>query len=1148
MNNNFQELYDKCIGNVVKVHANGASGTGVIINTSGLIITNAHVVRDVTHVEIDLYYTYKAYELFWWDPNSDDDIQQLDGQVLYVWPDIDLALIRVYVIPGALRAIDMSASDCAVGDAVMCVGNPGANDWNPSLGMITGYYEWMNNCYDVFSHATAFHSPDHRNVVYSATNVGGFSGAPVINTDGDLVGIHSLHILAQNAGIPSSRLSQFETNGNMFAEHMRAKKYSTNAKKSLGIMVEKQLSDEFWIVYIANKNPLNQDSKQPFIYRTAYLSNSLITSSKREPFTDHWFTPFVTIKPSFHKTDITSRYPGSSSYWCPGFIINCRGFVITAFKEIRNFPEVLIQLGDGMTEKGCVLDTNTEIIIIKIMGDNNDWPCVTIGDPNKLDVNDKVFAVGFAKHDLYNQIIGGVVVEASISDNVMHFIQHTVGFSKSNIGSALVNASGQVVGINLIKQDKTNSFALRIDDNSLKMRTVSSEGTGIIVNSSGLIVTNSHVVKGLSHVNITFFRSYDAKDLFWVNTYGKDDKIQTIRGDVVYVWPDIDLALIRIYVESGVLPALDLSASEPTIGQPVISVGHPGGTTGWLVSLGIITGYYQWYTNCMGVSMYTHLTHSPENRYVVHSAPNFSGFSGGPVVDSAGHVVAVHFGENQHFRSSTSAADVKKPFTDNWFAPFVTIRPLFHKADNTPLYPGANWCQGFIINSRGFVITTSKNIQKFREVFIQLGNKRVAEGWVLDINSKIVVIKIKGDYNDWPCVTIGDPNTLEVDDKVFAVGFGKQDLYNQITGGVVSATRVDYAPFSCIQHTIGFGESNIGSALVNASGQVVGINLIKDEEGVYLAVRINPKAVRVKALVNETDKYLKENIDDKNRSLGLIVKWFEENSREELKSHPNYKDMKLPKDGNGLIIWWMSEEFKKYYVKPLAQLTPHFVIRRAQLSNNLQQLYDKCKESVVLINEPRAKGSATGIIVNSSGLIVTNGHVVTGLSHLMITFFRPYDMNKLLRYRLSYNTDHQTIQTVMGEVVYIWPDIDLALIRIYVESGVLPALDLSASEPTTGQSIMSIGNPDTKSWLLNVGMIAGYYKANINSNMATYGYNHLSPSAQHRYVIHSAPNFGGFFGGPVVDSNGHLMAVHHSSNILIGIRCGTSASDIKGVV
>ena len=133
---------------------------------------------------------------------------------------------------------------------------------------------------------------------------------------------------------------------------------------------------------------------------------------------------------------------------------------------------------------------------------------------------------------------------------------------------------------------------------------------------------------------------------------------------------------------------------------------------------------------------------------------------------------------------------------------------------------------GFIIDSKGIVITNAHVVNDADTVIVKLNDQKEIQAEVLGVDRRtdVAVLKIKAD--NLPQVKIGDPGKLKVGEWVAAIGspFG---LESTMTVGVVSALgrnlpQENYVPF--IQTDVAINPGNSGGPLFNTSGEVVGIN------------------------------------------------------------------------------------------------------------------------------------------------------------------------------------------------------------------------------------------------------------------------------------------------------------------------------------
>jgi len=134
---------------------------------------------------------------------------------------------------------------------------------------------------------------------------------------------------------------------------------------------------------------------------------------------------------------------------------------------------------------------------------------------------------------------------------------------------------------------------------------------------------------------------------------------------------------------------------------------------------------------------------------------------------------------------------------------------------------------GVIVKSDGWIVTNRHVVAEADEIKVVLADKREypAEVKLVDTRSDLAVLKINA--TALPTVPLGNSDTIEVGDLVLAIGnpFG---VGQTVTSGIVSATArtavgiTDYGYF--IQTDAAINPGNSGGALVDMTGQLVGIN------------------------------------------------------------------------------------------------------------------------------------------------------------------------------------------------------------------------------------------------------------------------------------------------------------------------------------
>ncbi|MBF0518003.1 MAG: trypsin-like peptidase domain-containing protein [Nitrospirae bacterium] len=134
---------------------------------------------------------------------------------------------------------------------------------------------------------------------------------------------------------------------------------------------------------------------------------------------------------------------------------------------------------------------------------------------------------------------------------------------------------------------------------------------------------------------------------------------------------------------------------------------------------------------------------------------------------------------------------------------------------------------GVIIKEDGYIVTNSHVVKDMDEIKVILSDKTEYKGKIIGTDPKTDVAVIKIDAHDLPVLKLGDSSQMKVGEVVLAVGnpFG---LNQTVTMGIVSAVGrsevgiADYEDFIQIDAPINPGNS--GGALVNASGELAGIN------------------------------------------------------------------------------------------------------------------------------------------------------------------------------------------------------------------------------------------------------------------------------------------------------------------------------------
>jgi serine protease DegQ len=134
---------------------------------------------------------------------------------------------------------------------------------------------------------------------------------------------------------------------------------------------------------------------------------------------------------------------------------------------------------------------------------------------------------------------------------------------------------------------------------------------------------------------------------------------------------------------------------------------------------------------------------------------------------------------------------------------------------------------GVVATANGYVLTNNHVVQAADEIAVALADGRQFEAKLIgaDPESDVAVLKIEA--RDLPAITFGRSESLRVGDVVLAIG-NPFDVGQTVTMGIVSAlgrTNLGINTFeNFIQTDAAINQGNSGGALVDAGGNLVGIN------------------------------------------------------------------------------------------------------------------------------------------------------------------------------------------------------------------------------------------------------------------------------------------------------------------------------------
>ena len=146
-----------------------------------------------------------------------------------------------------------------------------------------------------------------------------------------------------------------------------------------------------------------------------------------------------------------------------GVIISKDGYIVTNNHVIDKADVISVKLNDGREFKGRIIgaDPSTDLALVKIEGE--DLPIIPIGDSEQLKIGEWVLAVG-NPFNMASTVTAGIVSAKARSlgvynNGVESFIQTDAAINQGNSGGALVNARGELVGINSVLYSPTGAYS-----------------------------------------------------------------------------------------------------------------------------------------------------------------------------------------------------------------------------------------------------------------------------------------------------------------------------------------------------------------------------------------------------------------------------------------------------------------------------------------------------------------------------------------------------------------------------------------------------------------------------------------------------------------------------------------------------------------
>ncbi len=240
--------------------------------------------------------------------------------------------------------------------------------------------------------------------------------------------------------------------------------FMTDNSKEPSVIVEKKIVEA-----PENQNaPIKQvildgspESSKDFTHASSETVNAVVhitttyeSSYSRDPFYEYFYGPGY----------------GQAKASGSGVILTDDGYIVTNNHVIEGADKIEVALNDqrGFTAKLIGADPATDLALLKI--EAKDLPHTKLGNSDDVKVGEWVLAVG-NPFNLTSTVTAGIVSAKARSINILQydpdkeifpiesFIQTDAAVNPGNSGGALVNAQGELVGINTAIASKTGSYS-----------------------------------------------------------------------------------------------------------------------------------------------------------------------------------------------------------------------------------------------------------------------------------------------------------------------------------------------------------------------------------------------------------------------------------------------------------------------------------------------------------------------------------------------------------------------------------------------------------------------------------------------------------------------------------------------------------------
>ncbi|MCT2544878.1 MULTISPECIES: S1C family serine protease [Streptomyces] len=173
LQNDYQAVIKNVLPSVVQIEASNSLGSGIVYDSKGHIVTNAHVVGDETDFKVTVATGEKV----------------LDASLVAAYPEQDLAVLKLDQVPDGLKPAKFGDSEkVEVGQIVLAMGSPLGLSSSVTQGIVSALGRTVSE-----SRAGGGTGATIANMVQTSAAINpGNSGGALVNLDSEVIGIPTL--------------------------------------------------------------------------------------------------------------------------------------------------------------------------------------------------------------------------------------------------------------------------------------------------------------------------------------------------------------------------------------------------------------------------------------------------------------------------------------------------------------------------------------------------------------------------------------------------------------------------------------------------------------------------------------------------------------------------------------------------------------------------------------------------------------------------------------------------------------------------------------------------------------------------------------------------------------------------------------------